>query len=184
MNKSALISKLAKISLTMYLGTTFILSVNATTKDDFMVDPNVTIFTGDRWEQDNKTYQLYGVQASLRGYFYENFKQIKIDSGQVSSQILGSFFKDVNVWCRPILDVETVTFVVCKFNIKQDVVDLGTALILLGYHFTAIDLKESLPINFTYLAAENEARASKTGLWAFDMFPHPVIILKNLRNSK
>lgn len=146
--------------------------------EDFYVKKGVTLLSGDAWVQDKIKYQLFGVQSCLRGTFFINVKNTKVDCGEASMKILASFFNDVATICRPMLSSDNTVFVDCKIQVKNEIVDLGTALVSVGFHFSAIDFKDNTPLNITYDAAEKLAFKAKVGLWAFDTFPHPVEILK------
>ncbi|NRA88582.1 MAG: thermonuclease family protein [Rhizobiales bacterium] len=152
------------------------------TVNDFYVKKGVTLLSGDTWRQDEVKYQLYGVQSCLRGTSFINAANQQLDCGEASMKILASFFKDVPTICRPILSSDTTTYVNCKIKVDKEIVDLGTALISIGFHFAARDFKQNTPLNITYQAAEKNAFKTSSGLWNYNSFPHPVEILKTQGN--
>ena len=69
-------------------------------------------------------------------------------------------------------------------NNKGSRVDLGTALISIGYAFASVTL-DGRPVYSPYLIAETQAKNTKSGLWAFPDMPDPnAIILENYKPPK
>ena len=69
-------------------------------------------------------------------------------------------------------------------NNKGSRVDLGTALISIGYAFASVTL-DGRPVYSPYLIAETQAKNTKSGLWAYPDMPDPnAIILENYKPPK
>ena len=144
----------------------------------FEVPPGVTFLTGDSWDQGGTIVRLYGVQSCIRGTPMKANAQNR-DCGDISMAFLAKFIASAPTSCQGIAQTQSPPqyLVVCKSKIGDSVVDLGTALIVKGFAFASEDARGD-PVNIQYYVAEQEAKAAKSGLWQFDGFPHPNLIMK------
>jgi endonuclease YncB( thermonuclease family) len=133
--------------------------------------------TGDTWTAGGKRYRLYGVQSCLRGTSFTNAKGVKRDCGEASLAMLVSLVRDLRPMCYAAASVDygRTVLVFCfatmeQGNNKGSRVDLGTALISIGYAFASVTL-DSRPVYSPYLIAETQAKNTKSGLWAFPECP-------------
>ncbi len=157
----------------------------------FSVPADASYETGDTWTAGGKRYRLYGVQSCLRGTSFTNAKGVKRDCGETSLAMLVSLVRDLRPMCYAAANVDygRTVLVFCfatmdQGNNKGSRVDLGTALISIGYAFASVTLTGS-PIHAPYLIAERQAKNTKSGLWAFPDMPDPnAIILENYKASK
>lgn len=138
----------------------------------------VVFLTGDSWKQGNTVVRLYGVQSCIRST-PATLKGKQADCGAISMSYLANFMKNAPTACQGIATTENPPqyLVVCKSDVKGNAVDLGASLILKGFAFASVDTNGK-PINIQYALAEDEARQAKEGLWSFDAFAHPNVVLK------
>jgi len=157
----------------------------------FPVPADANYETGDTWTAGGKRYRLYGVQSCLRGTSFTNAKGVKRDCGEASLAMLVSLVRDLRPMCYSAANVDygRTVLVFCfatmeQGNSKGSRVDLGTALISIGYAFASVTQGGS-PIYAPYLIAEGQAKNTKSGLWAFPDMPDPnAIILLNYKSPK
>jgi len=157
----------------------------------FPVPADANYETGDTWTAGGKRYRLYGVQSCLRGTSFTNAKGVKRDCGEASLAMLVSLVRDLRPMCYSAANVDygRTVLVFCfatmeQGNNKGSRVDLGTALISIGYAFASVTQGGS-PIYAPYLIAEGQAKNTKSGLWAFPDMPDPnAIILENYKAPK
>jgi len=157
----------------------------------FPVPADASYETGDTWTAGGKRYRLYGVQSCLRGTSFTNAKGVKRDCGEASLAMLVSLVRDLRPMCYAAASVDygRTVLVFCfatmeQGNSKGSRVDLGTALISIGYAFASVTQGGS-PIYAPYLIAEGQAKNTKSGLWAFPDMPDPnAIILENYKAPK
>ena len=155
------------------------------------VPADATFETGDTWTAGGKRYRLYGVQSCLRGTSFTNANGVKRDCGEASLAMLVSLVRDLRPMCYAAANVDygRTVLVFCfatmeQGNNKGSRVDLGTALISIGYAFASVTLGGS-PIYAPYLIAEGQAKNTRSGLWAFPDMPDPnAIILENYKSRK
>jgi endonuclease YncB( thermonuclease family) len=156
----------------------------------FPVPPTAAFQTGDAWVDGGVTYRLYGVQACLRGTDFTNSHGLTRDCGEASLAMLVALVRDLQPQCYAAAkspETETM-FVFCVATRRTGVgagtrIDLGTALISIGYAFAARDA-QGRPVHAPYFAAELVAQKAKAGFWAFPDLPDPnAIILRALRSS-
>jgi endonuclease YncB( thermonuclease family) len=147
--------------------------------------------TGDSWVDKGVTYRLYGVQSCIRGTSFTNAHGVKRDCGEASLAMLLALTRDLLPQCFEAAkspQARTV-FVFCMAQRTNGAgasarVDLGTALIVMGYAFAALG-PDGKPIHPPYLVAQQIAEKSRAGLWAFSDLPEPnAIILGALRAAK
>jgi endonuclease YncB( thermonuclease family) len=143
----------------------------------FSVPQGVTFLTGDSWDQGGTIVRLYGVQSCIRGTSIQTSGAVT-DCGDVSMLYLANFLKNAPTNCQGVGTTQAPAqyLVVCKSQIGGQTVDLGTSLIIKGFAFASID-SANQPISYQYAVAEQEARTHKAGLWAFEKFPHPNVIM-------
>ena len=157
----------------------------------FPVPADAIFETGDTWTAGGKRYRLYGVQSCLRGTSFTNAKGVKRDCGEASLAMLVSLVRDLRPMCYAAANVDygRTVLVFCfatmeQGNNKGSRVDLGTALISIGYAFASVTQGGS-PIYAPYLIAQGQAKNTKSGLWAFPDMPDPnAIILLNYKPPK
>lgn len=155
----------------------------------FSVPADASYETGDTWTAGGKRYRLYGVQSCLRGTSFTNANGVKRDCGEASLAMLISLVRDLRPMCYAAANVDygRTVLVFCfatmeQGNNKGSRVDLGTALISIGYAFASVTLG-GIPIYVPYLIAERQAKSTKSGLWAFPDRPDPnAIILENYKS--
>jgi endonuclease YncB( thermonuclease family) len=178
------------IALVAALSTT---STFAQTKPSpwFPIPPDATCETGDTWTAGGKRYRLYGVQSCLRGTSFTNANGVKRDCGEANLAMLVSLVRDLRPMCYAAANIDygRTVLVFCFATMEQGSnkgsrVDLGTALISIGYAFASVTQGGS-PIHAPYLIAEGQAKNTKSGLWAFPDMPDPnAIILENYKPPK
>ncbi|GGB09326.1 succinoglycan biosynthesis protein exoi [Brucella endophytica] len=144
----------------------------------FPVPPNVTFLSGDTWNQGGTIVRLYGVQSCIRGTKVKVSAEKTTDCGEISMVYLAGLVKNTAPQCQGIAETTQPKqyLVVCKANVGGQQVDLGTALILSGFAFSAYN-PDGTPTSMQYVVAEEQARNQKAGLWAFPDFPYPTAIL-------
>jgi endonuclease YncB( thermonuclease family) len=179
------------IALISALSTSPALSQAKPSSPWFPVPADAIFETGDTWTAGGKRYRLYGIQSCLRGTSFTNAKGVKRDCGEASLAMLVSLVRDLRPMCYAAASVDygRTVLVFCfatmeQGNNKGSRVDLGTALISIGYAFASVTLTGS-PIYAPYLIAEGQAKNTKSGLWAFPDMPDPnAIILENYKAPK
>ena len=157
----------------------------------FQIPADASYETGDTWTAGGKHYRLYGVQSCLRGTSFTNAKGVKRDCGEASLAMLVSLVRDLRPMCYAAANVDygRSVLVFCFATMEQGQakgsrLDLGTALISIGYAFASVTL-DGRPIYSPYLVAEGEAKNTKSGLWAYPDMPNPnAIILENYKAPK
>jgi endonuclease YncB( thermonuclease family) len=144
----------------------------------FAVPQGVTFLTGDSWDQGGTVVRLYGVQSCIRGTSIHTSGAVT-DCGEISMLFLANFLKNAPTSCQGLGTTQAPAqyLVVCKSQIGRQTVDLGTALIVKGFAFASVD-SANQPITYQYAVAEEEARTHKSGLWAFQKFPHPNSLMR------
>lgn len=147
---------------------------NANAADYFTLQPDA-IISGDTWQQNNKTYRLYGVQACLRNTFYTDKNGQQQDCGIASADGLAAFIADTKPSCSVIITAD-INYAMCYATVGAAAIDLGTALIATGYAFASLN-RQGLPYVPDYSVAEKSAAEKRKGLWAFKDVQHPSIFL-------
>lgn len=153
----------------------------------FPVQATALYRTGDSWSDAGTTYRLYGVQACLRGTMMTNAHGLKRDCGEASLAMLVALVRDLHPQCtaaaRLPQDGTVLVFCVATRTTGAGAgsrIDLGTALIATGFAFAALT-PDGAALYAPYGAAEDVARRSHAGLWAFPDLPLPgAIILRAL----
>ena len=143
--------------------------------------------TGDSWTDRGVTYRLYGVQSCLRGTAFTNAHGQKRDCGEASLAMLVALVRDLRPQCSAAGQSpgSSTVFVFCIAQPTAGAaagsrIDLGTALIATGFAFAALQ-PDGQPVHAPYAVAEQVARKSRAGLWAFADLPNPnAIILRAL----
>jgi endonuclease YncB( thermonuclease family) len=154
----------------------------------FPIPPDAIFETGDTWTAGGKRYRLYGVQSCLRGTSFMNAKGVKRDCGEASLAMLVSLVRDLRPVCYAAANIDygRTVLVFCLATMEQgrnkgSRLDLGTALVSIGYAFASVTL-DGRPIYSPYLIAEWQAKNTKSGLWAYPDMPDPnAIILENYK---
>ncbi|WP_246722413.1 thermonuclease family protein [Methylosinus sp. H3A] len=149
----------------------------------FPIPETATFETGDTWAHQGQRYRLYGVQSCLRGTFFTNEHGLKRDCGEASLAMLVALIRDLKPLCYTAAQIagDTTHFVICFAQMasgksKGSRVDLGMSIVTLGYAVASTSL-EGRPVHQAYAEAENLARRSKAGLWAYPDFPEPMSII-------
>ncbi len=150
----------------------------------FPIPPTAIYETGDSWKDRDVSYRLYGVQSCIRGTGVTNAYGLTRDCGEASLAMLIALSRDLHPQCYKAgesSDTKTV-FVFCMATLMRGAaagsrIDLGTALISMGYAFAALS-PDGQPVHLPYLAAERVAQKSRAGLWAFDDLPDPNKIIR------
>lgn len=144
----------------------------------FSIPNGITYLTGDSWDQGGTVVRLFGVQSCIRGTSLKT-KNGETDCGDISMAFLANFMKTSPTKCQGVIQTSQPDqyHVICKSKVGEAEVDLGTALILKGFAFAMNDVNGS-PVNIQYYIAEQEAKTKKTGLWRFEKFPHPNLVIK------
>lgn len=155
----------------------------------FPVPAEAVYETGDAWTFGGKRYRLYGVQSCLRGTAFTNDKGVKRDCGEASLAMLVSLVRDLKPMCSAAANVDDgkTVLVFCFATMEQgrnkgSRIDLGTALVSLGYGFASIQFNGQ-PVYAPYLIAEAQAKNTKSGLWAYADMPDPNAIISRSYNS-
>ena len=166
---------MSSVFVCFFIQTTAIHAENA--NPPFDIPLGVTFLTGDSWDQGGTIVRLYGVQSCIRGTPMQSNAQGR-DCGDISMAFLAKFISSAPTSCQGIAQTKSPPqyLVVCKSKIGGSIVDLGTALILKGFAFASEDARGE-PVNIQYYIAEQEAKVAKSGLWQFDGFPHPNLII-------
>jgi endonuclease YncB( thermonuclease family) len=154
----------------------------------FPIPQDAIYETGDTWIAGGKRYRLYGVQSCLRATSFTNAKGVKRDCGEASLAMLVSLVRDLRPMCYAAANIDygRTVLVFCFATMEQgrnkgSRLDLGTALISIGYAFASVTL-DGRPVYSPYLIAETQAKNTKSGLWAFPDMPDPnAIILENYK---
>lgn len=154
----------------------------------FPIPADAVYETGDAWSHGGKRYRLYGVQSCLRGTSFTNAKGLRRDCGEASLAMLVSLVRDLRPLCyaAATIDSGNTVLVFCFGAMEQGPnkgarVELGTALISIGYGFASIKF-DGQPVYAPYLIAETQAKKTKSGLWAYADMPDPnAIILESYR---
>lgn len=155
------------------------------------IPENAVFDTGDSWTVGGQRFRLYGVQACLRATAFTNSAGQRRDCGEASLAMLVSLIRDYRPVCAPVLKGTTqgIRYVTCVIAPKAGQsagsrIDLGTALIALGFAFAALQ-PDGKPVHLPYFVAELDAKRARAGLRAFADLPEPgPIILKALRSSQ
>lgn len=140
----------------------------------------LTYETGDTWRAAGKRYRLYGVQACIRGTPYVMPDGQKGDCGEASLRMLAGMMATLKVSCTPIAPSAIGDIiVVCAGQSSDKPLDLGAAMIVSGYAFSA-QTPTGAPVEPGYYASELRAQTEKAGLWGAKTFTHPVTMLREL----
>ena len=105
--------------------------------------------------------------------------------------MLVSLVRDLRPMCYAAANIDygRTVLVFCFATMEQgrnkgSRLDLGTALISIGYAFASVTL-DGRPVYSPYLVAETQAKNTKSGLWAYPDMPDPnAIILENYKPPK
>jgi endonuclease YncB( thermonuclease family) len=157
----------------------------------FAIPADVVYETGDTWSVGDIRYRLYGVQSCLRGTSFTNAAGVNRDCGEASLAVLVSLVRDLKPQCFVAASSpdRKTSFVFCFAMIAQGAsagarIDLGTALISMGYGFASIKA-DNQPVHMPYYVAQIVARQAHRGLWAFADVKDPnVAILRSLRATQ
>lgn len=159
-------------------------SAQTSTSRWFPVPGKALYLTGDSWSDAGVTYRLYGVQACLRGTRFTNVHGLKRDCGEASLTMLVALTRDLRPACYDAAEQpETRTvFVFCVATRMRGAgagsrIDLGTALIAMGFAFAALK-PDGQPVHPPYFVAQLVAQRAKAGLWEFADLPDPNAIIQ------
>jgi endonuclease YncB( thermonuclease family) len=164
-------------------------SAQRSTSRWFPVPAKALYLTGDGWSDAGVTYRLYGVQACLRGTRFTNAHGLKRDCGEASLAMLVALTRDLRPACYEAAEQpETRTvFVFCVATRMRGAgagsrIDLGTALIAMGFAFAALK-PDGQPVHPPYFVAQLVAQRAKAGLWEFADLPDPNAIIQRALNQ-
>lgn len=158
-------------------------------QDAWQKIPAGAIFeTGDTWISGGKRFRLYGVQACIRGTYITGKDGIRRDCGDLSLGMLTGLVKAWDPLCAVLSEASSTSYVVCYADVAngsmRERVELGTALIASGFAFAAQNNLGG-PASISYWAAEQQAKATKSGLWQYSDLPNPNdILLKALNGTR
>ena len=157
----------------------------------FEIPVNATFETGDTWAVEGKRFRLYGVQSCLRQTSFTNEHDQKRDCGEASFAMLIALIRDIKPLCYAAATIagSQTQLVFCFGAVpegrnKGARVDLGMSLVTLGYGFASLKL-DGTPVHQPYLAAQQLAKSSRAGLWAYLDLPEPnTIMLQTARRRE
>jgi endonuclease YncB( thermonuclease family) len=146
---------------------------------------NATFETGDTWIAKGQRYRLYGVQSCLRGTFFTNPQNQKVDCGEAAIAMLAAMAKDLKPVCSVTARSAQIAYVVCLADLsvqgRTARLDFATSLLTAGYSFAALT-PDGKPVHEPYFVAQYAAQQEKRGFHAFPDTPDPnVILLRSLR---
>ncbi|CAG0986831.1 MAG: thermonuclease family protein [Rhizobiaceae bacterium] len=142
----------------------------------FELKPGVTLESGDSWQDGDRHFRLFGVQACLRGTVYTDRSGARRDCGEASLAVLAAYIADTHPVCAPVAQTDKTVFVSCYAAIGADRLDLANLMISSGFAFASLD-ERGLPHHTPYAVVEQTAREKKVGLWQFDDVQHPALLL-------
>lgn len=156
----------------------------------FPVPASALFQTGDSWTDRGRSYRLYGVQSCLRGTSFTNALGVKRDCGEASLAMLVALTRDLRPQCYAAAELPAsntmLVFCIAQPSAGHGAgsrIDLGTALIASGFAFAAL-APDGSPIHAPYVVAQQVARNSRAGLWAFPDTPDPnAIILRAVKSG-
>ncbi|WP_245282857.1 thermonuclease family protein [Neorhizobium galegae] len=134
--------------------------------------------TGDTWISGGRRYRLYGLQACLRGTNVTVSAGVVRDCGELDLIMAQALIRDTRPVCATIKNLDQNNAVVaCQTTTGQHRYDLATYMIAQGWGFAAVDSTGQLIVP-GYRVAEESARSTRAGLWAYSDLPHPVSVLQ------
>ena len=142
----------------------------------FALKPGVTLEGGDSWQEGDRPFRLFGVQAGLRGTAYSDRSGARRDCGEASLAVLAAYIADTHPVCAQVAQSAGTVFVSCYATIGADRLDLANLMISTGFAFASLD-ERGLPHHAPYAVVEQAAREKKAGLWQFDDVQHPALLL-------
>ncbi len=142
----------------------------------FELGPGVTLESGDSWTDGDEHFRLFGVQACLRGTSYTDKTGTHRDCGDASLAVLAAYIADTKPLCAHVARSAEAVLVSCYSTIGSDRLDLANLMISSGFAFASLNAN-GLPHHAPYAVAEQTAREKGVGLWQFDDFQHPAILL-------
>lgn len=142
----------------------------------FELKPGVTLESGDSWHDVGRHFQIFGVQACLRGTLYTDSDGARRDCGEASLAVFAAYIADTHPVCAQVAKSAKTVFVSCFATIGTDRLDLANLMISSGFAFASLD-GHGLPRHTPYAVVEQAAREKKVGLWQFDDVQHPAILL-------
>ena len=133
--------------------------------------------TGDTWVSKAKLYRLYGLQSCIRGTQVTISQGVKRDCGELNLIMAQALIRDTKPVCTSIRSLdEHNDVVVCQTTAGNRGYDLATYMIAQGWGFAAVAGNGTLVVP-AYRTAEETARETRSGLWAYSDMPHPLSIL-------
>lgn len=133
--------------------------------------------TGDAWVSKAKRYRLYGLQSCIRGTQVTISYGVKRDCGELNLIIAQALIRDTKPVCKSIMSLdEHNDVVVCQTTAGNRGYDLATYMIAQGWGFAAVAGNGTFVVP-AYRTAEETARETRSGLWAYSDMPHPLSIL-------
>lgn len=133
--------------------------------------------TGDTWVSKGKRYRLYGLQSCIRGTQVTISQGPKRDCGELNLIMAQALIRDTKPVCTSIRSLdEHNDVVICQTTAGNRGYDLATYMIAQGWGFAAVASNGTLVVP-AYRTAEETARETRAGLWAFSDMPHPLGVL-------
>ena len=142
----------------------------------FELKPDVTLESGDSWQDGGRHFRLFGVQACLRGTVYTDRSGAHRDCGEASLAVFAAYIADTHPVCAQVAQSAGTAFVSCYVTIGNDRLDLANLMISSGFAFASLDGR-GLPHHTPYAVVEQAARGKRVGLWQFDDVQHPALLL-------
>lgn len=142
----------------------------------FELKPGVMLESGDSWQEGDRHFRLFGVQACLRGTVYTDTSGARRDCGEASLAVFAAYIADTRPVCAQVAQSAGTVFVSCYVTIGGDRLDLANLMISTGFAFASLDGR-GLPHHTPYAVVEQAAREKKAGLWQFDSVQHPALLL-------
>jgi len=142
----------------------------------FELKPDVTLESGDSWQDGGRHFRLFGVQACLRGTVYTDRSGAHRDCGEASLAVFAAYIADTHPVCAQVAQSAGTAFVSCYVTIGNDRLDLANLMISSGFAFASLDGR-GLPHHTPYAVVEQAAREKRVGLWQFDDVQHPALLL-------
>ncbi|MGL5116784.1 MAG: hypothetical protein ACRC7C_15815 [Beijerinckiaceae bacterium] len=87
-------------------------------QDQWFAFPHDAVFeTGDTWVANGQRFRLYGVQSCLRGTFFTNAQNQRVDCGEAGVAMLAAMVRDLKPLCSISLRGGSIAHVVCIANV-------------------------------------------------------------------
>lgn len=133
--------------------------------------------TGDTWVSKGKRFRLYGLQSCIRGTQVTISQGVKRDCGELNLIMAQALIRDTKPVCTSIRSLdEHNDVVICQTTAGNRGYDLATYMIAQGWGFAAVAGNGTFVVP-AYRTAEETARETRSGFWAYSDMPHPLSVL-------